>query len=170
MRTLVRCCLLLALFAAAPPRTAHAQGAPRQDAAPAVLPDSEALPVLFGLRWGDPVLPGMVKTPSSPPGAQMYVRSDDKLELAGVPVESVLYVYENNRLAGFSIPVAANRKDALVAVLKKLWGEPQSQGNALFWFTTATMATLRELPGGTRVNLNVYENRVKAPPPLPPPR
>jgi hypothetical protein len=140
--------------AAAPAAPSAANTAP--PAANTAPPAADLPTALFGMSWGDPVAPGMVRREvRMPPGVAMYGRDSDTLELAGVPLNAIHYVYEQGVLGGFSIPLAAGRKDSLVAALSKSWGPPRQAGEKSEWVEPTLRAVLGPGPEGVYI-LNVF--------------
>ncbi len=85
----------------------------------------------------------------------MYGRASDKLELAGVPVNAIHYVFEQGRLGGFSIPVNQQDKGTLTASLTRSWGTPLLTGEKAEWITPTLRAVLGPGPAGIYI-LNVF--------------
>ncbi len=127
-------------------------------AADAPAPAAADLPVLFGMHWGDPVQAGMEQEQVERvgPNTTFYRRSSDKLTLESAPLEVVHYIFEDGKLAGFSIKFAAAEKDAVIAAATKLWGKPAVQSGTYFWLTPALMGKLRELGKTQSYTLNLY--------------
>lgn len=107
-------------------------------------PPKEPVPALFGLNWGDWVQAGMEKIDlKTPPGLAVYRRPADKLELFGVRLLTIRYIYDGQELAGIWVTLADNQKAALIAELNKRWknGTPGPAGSVR-WFAKDVMAVL----------------------------
>lgn len=104
----------------------------------------EPVPALFGLKWGDWVQGGMEKIDlKTPPGLAVYRRPADKLELFGVRLLTIRYIYDGQELAGIWVTLADKQKAALIAELNRRWknGTPGPEGSVR-WLTKDVMAVL----------------------------
>lgn len=106
---------------------------------------------LFGMSWGDPVSAGMVRLEVKvPPGYAMYKRPTDRLELSGVPVREIQYVFQNGRLDGLNVVVDAAQRAALEAALSRSWGASRQKGTTadVEWNAPTLHAVLGPVAGG----------------------
>lgn len=154
----------LVFVSAAAPALAQAPtaaGAPK----PAAAEPASDLPVLYGMHWGDPVQPGMEQehVEGLPPNRAFYKRAADRLALDTAPLEAVHYVFDDGRLAGFSLQFAQSDKAAVVAAATKLWGNPSVQSGTHFWLTPSLIGKMREVANTSSITLSLY-----APEPPPP--